>query len=145
MVYFPIDSKIDKPEENMVKPKILVIDDEKEFLDFMLKGLRPAGFEVVTAEDGEAGLATARIFRPDIVICDIKMPKKDGFEVLSEIRKDESFNTVPFIMLTAVGDFKKVKKAYDDEADFYVTKPVEFAKLLQQIRLLLNLKAVRRE
>ncbi len=123
----------------MAKPKILLIDDEKEFLDFMLKGLLPSGYEVLTAEDGDAGLIKARMFRPDMIICDVKMPIKNGFEVLSQIRKDPSFNRVPFIMLTAVDDLKKAEKAYDQEADFYVTKPVEFAKLLQQITLLLNL------
>lgn len=129
----------------MDKPKVLLIDDEREFLDFMSKGLGAAGYSVVTAEDGGTGLIKARMFRPDLIICDIRMPNKDGFEVLSEIRRDATFNRVPFIMLTAVDDLKKAEKAYDKEADFYVTKPVEFARLLQQIPLLLNLGGTKKE
>jgi len=145
VVYFIFRKKQAGGHVKMEKPKILLIDDEKEFLDFMTKGLGPAGYNVVTAEDGGTGLIKARMFRPDLIICDIRMPNKDGFEVLSEIRKDETFNRVPFIMLTAVDELKKIEKAYDQEADFYVTKPVEFAKLLQQIMLLLNLSDAKKE
>lgn len=126
-------------------PTILIIDDEKEFLDFMRKGLEPAGYKVITAEDGDSGVTKAQVLKPDLIICDIKMPKKDGFVVLKEIRQDKELRLAPFIMLTAVNEFNKVKKAYEDDADLYVTKPVEFAKLLKQIPLLLNLQKYKRD
>jgi len=122
----------------MDKAKILVIDDEQGFLDLMTEQLELGGYEVTTALNGESAIKKARRVKPDIVICDVRMPKKDGFEVLRELRKAEDFQA-PFIMLTALDDFDKIKEAYKDEADFYVTKPVRFHKLLENIRILLNL------
>jgi two-component system alkaline phosphatase synthesis response regulator PhoP len=129
----------------MGKTKILVIDDEKDFLDLMKKALEPAGYEVIIANDGDEGVTKAKACKPDLVICDIKMPKKDGFQVLKEMRQNDEFRRTPFIMLTVVDDFKKVEEAYDDEADFYVTKPVKFDKLLKNIPLLLNLQKSKKE
>ena len=66
----------------MDKTKILIIDDEKDLLDLLKEKLELEGYEVVTASDGEEGLISAQVCEPDLIICDIKMPKKDGFEVL---------------------------------------------------------------
>ncbi|MBL7071720.1 MAG: response regulator [Candidatus Omnitrophica bacterium] len=129
----------------MAKAKILLIDDEKEFLDFMIKGLKPADYDVITAEDGSEGVRKAMNDNPDMIICDVKMPKKDGFEVLREIRANASFSRVPFIMLTAVDELKKVREAYDEDANFYVAKPVEFSRLLKHITMLLDLQRSRKE
>jgi len=129
----------------MNKTKILVIDDEEDFLDLMRNGLEPQGYEVITATDGTNGLAKAKVSKPDLVICDIKMPKKDGFQVLKEMRQDAELRRIPFIMLTVVDEFKKVEEAYDEEADFYVTKPVKFDVLLKNISLLLNLQKAKKE
>lgn len=124
----------------MGKPVILVIDDEKEFLDLMKKGLEPAGYEVITADNGSEGLTKARDYKPDLVICDIKMPKKDGLQVLKELRQDEGLRYTSFIMLTVIDDFKKVREVYDEEANYYITKPVELDKLLKNIPTLLRLR-----
>lgn len=122
----------------MDKTKILVIDDEKDLLDLLKEKLELEGYEVVTAGDGEEGLISAQVCEPDLIICDIKMPKKDGFEVLKELKQRANFRA-PFIMLTVVDDFDKIKKAYEEEADFYITKPVELYKLSKNIKILLNL------
>ena len=118
---------------------ILVIDDEKDFLGLLKEKLELEGYEVSTAVDGEEGLISAQVSHPDIVICDIRMPKKDGFAVLKALKKNPDFRA-PFIMLTAVDDFDKIREAYDEQADFYVTKPVKLQKLLKNIRILLNLR-----
>lgn len=128
----------------MHNSKILVIDDEKDFLDLIYERLKLEGYHVITAFDGEDGLHKAKTWHPDLIICDVKMPRKDGFEVLKSLRQEPSFR-VPFIMLTVVDDFDKIKKAYDEEADFYVTKPVELANLSKNIRILLNLSKTRKE
>lgn len=128
----------------MGKIKILIIDDEKDFLSMLGEQLGLENYDVFTALDGEEGIAKAKSHKPGLVICDVRMPKKDGFEVLKVLRQDANFSA-PFIMLTAVDDFDKVKKAYDNQVDFYVTKPVELNKLLKNIRLLLNLSKNRAE
>ena len=122
--------------------KILLIEDEKQFSGLIKMRLEASSYEVFTAEDGEKGLAKARDIKPDIVICDLLMPKKGGFEVLNALRHDLR-SSVPFIMLTCVGDLEKVKKAYDNEADFYLTKPVDTEVLLRNIRILLSLSESR--
>lgn len=122
----------------MAKEKILIIDDEKDFLDSLKDVLESEDYGVTTARDGQEGLIKAKVTKPDLIICDIRMPKKDGFEVLKSLRKDLKIGS-PFIMLTALDDFRKAKEAYADKADFYVTKPVDPFMLLKNIRTLLNL------
>jgi CheY-like chemotaxis protein len=130
--------------------KILVIDDESRYRDLMRDKLESEGFEVILACDGEEGLERARGTKPDLIICDMKMPKKDGFDVLKALRKDSDLHT-PFIMLTAVDDFENIKSAYEYEANFYVTKPVFYKKLfdstnlMKNIRLLLSFPDTRRK
>lgn len=128
----------------MYRNKILIIDDEQDFLDLVGERLKLEGYDVATAFDGENGLQKAKTWHPDLIICDVKMPKKDGFEVLKNLRHETNIR-VPFVMLTVVDDFEKIKKAYDEEADFYVTKPVELASLSKNIRILLNLSQTRKE
>ncbi len=122
----------------MDKARILLIDDEEDFLLLMKKNLESQGYEIITATDGDLGIEKARAFKPDLVICDWSMPKKNGFEVLKEFRKDKSLRA-PFIMLTAMDDFDKVRKAYDSEADFYAPKTLELDKLYRRITTILNL------
>jgi DNA-binding response OmpR family regulator len=121
------------------KSKILIIDDEKDFLSLMKTTLEQCGYLVVTASDGKEGVAKAKSEKPDMVICDIMMPKKDGYAVLKEIKRDID-KDMPVIMLSAIEEYKSVEKAYDGEADFYVSKPVEFAIFLKNIRALLSIK-----
>jgi len=123
----------------MEKSKILVIDDEKGFLDLARTRLNAEGYNVITASNGTEGIEKAKSQRPDLVICDIRMPKKDGYEVLKEIRQSIDKN-LPIIIISVIDDFEKIEEAYDDEADFYVSKPVEFITLSKNIRTLLNLK-----
>ncbi len=130
--------------ENTPDTKVLIIDDEKDFVGLLKEKFELEGYEVLTAFDGEEALTKTRELLPDIIICDVRMPKKDGFEVLKELKKAPSFRT-PFIMLTAVNDFEKIKEAYNFDADFYVTKPVELKKLLKNVRILLNLSRLRSE
>lgn len=129
----------------MKKPRILVIEDEKEFRMLMKKELRIAGYDVITAADGEEGINKAKELKPDLVISDIQMPRKDGYEVLRELREDLHLNQTPIIVLTVLEEFENVKEAYDYEADFYIGKPVKFAELLKNIRILLEISKSRKE
>lgn len=124
------------------KARILVVDDEQEFLDFIKEQLELRDYIVLLARDGTEGLAGIKTNRPDLVICDIRMPKQDGFCVLKELRHSGDTKT-PFIMVTAFDDFEKMKDAYSEEADVYLTKPVAIDTLLKNIQLLLSIKANR--
>ena len=122
----------------MDRPKILLIDDEPGFLDFLKEELEGREYDVATACDGQDGLAKIKEYKPDLIICDFKMPKKNGLEVLGEFRGSGDAKT-PFIMLTAMDDFEKTKTAYDKEASLYLTKPFQLPVLLKNIQLFLTL------
>lgn len=123
----------------MKREKILIIDDEKELLETLKKRLEYEGYDICTACDGEEGLAKVEAFKPDLVVTDIRMPKKDGFEVLKELRGNPDYRRLPIIMLSGINDFDKIKEAYSDNADFYVTKPIKLIPFLRNIRTVLAL------
>jgi sigma-B regulation protein RsbU (phosphoserine phosphatase) len=118
--------------------KILLIDDEEDFTLLMRKKLESEGYEVIVASEGEEGVRKAGEAKPDLIICDLRMPKKSGFEVLKEIKSNTEIHA-PFIMLTGLDDFEQAKEAYAKEADFYVSKTVDPDKLLSKIRTILNI------
>jgi len=122
----------------MEKNKILIIDDEQKLLDLLRLSLEMENYKVITARDGEEGLAKIKEHDPDLIICDIIMPKVDGYEVLRQVKQGDK-KWVPFIMLSAVTDFKKIEQAYEGDIDFYLTKPVEPVILLKNIKTLLSL------
>jgi len=123
--------------------RILRVDDEKEFVLLVESALKREGYTVSIAFDGEEGVEKAKIEKPDLIICDINMPKKDGYGVLRDIRRGPDKN-ITFIMLSAIEDFKKIEEAYEYEADFYISKPVELAILLRSVRILLDVAKNRR-
>ena len=122
----------------MDKPKVLIIDDEREFLDFLKEELETREYDVAVACDGQEGLAKIKEYKPDMIICDFKMPKKDGLKVLKELREGGDTKT-PFIMLTAMDDFTKTRESYDNQASLYLTKPFQLPVLLKNIQLFLEL------
>ena len=126
----------------MNTPKILVIDDEEDFLFVIKKKLEGEGFEVVTAINGTEGIAKVETEKPNLIVCDWLMPDKNGLEVLTQLRKEKKLR-VPFVMLTAYDDFEKIKKAYEGQADFYVPKTINPDELVAKIRTLLNISETR--
>jgi len=122
--------------------KILVIDDEKGIVEVIKHALSAKGYEVVSAHDGEEGLKKIMTDKPDLVICDIRMPKLDGWNVLKKLREDAA-KWVPVIMLTVLKESSDVKKGYDFDADYYVTKPFKVEDLLEGVRIILSLKSSR--
>lgn len=96
----------------MVK-KILLIEDE-EIMCFLLQGrLSNEGYEVMVAMDGEQGLAVMRQDKPDLVLLDIVMPKKDGFEVMTEMRNDKSLQGIPVVIISNSGQPIELNRAKD--------------------------------
>ncbi len=92
-------------------PKILIIEDEKVLLEVLEKKLTGEGYEVAVAEDGEAGIKEMRREKPDLVLLDIMMPKKDGFEVLADMKVDENLSNIPVIIISNSGQPVEIDKA----------------------------------
>ena len=112
---------------------ILVIDDDAEVRDVVVKTLRHFGFGTRDAEDGRAGIELALAETPDLIICDIRMPKLDGFKTLSAIRDLPEVANVPFIFLTANIDKDSMRRGMTSGADDYLTKPFTQEELLEAV------------
>jgi two-component system, OmpR family, copper resistance phosphate regulon response regulator CusR len=116
--------------------RILVIEDEKKTAAFLGKGLREAGFDVDVAPDGETGLEQARATKFDLLIVDIMLPHKDGWDVVAELRRDES--RTPILFLTARDSVRDRVKGLELGADDYLVKPFAFSELLARVRSVLR-------
>ncbi len=115
--------------------KILVVDDEQNICELLTLYLVKEGYSVETAGDGEAAVQKAESFNPDLILLDIMLPKKDGWQVCREIRKTSN---VPIIMLSAKGEtFDKVL-GLELGADDYVTKPFDSKEVMARIKTVLR-------
>lgn len=102
--------------------KILVIEDEATLQRAMTEYLTEERFEVVSALDGERGLELAKSESPDLIILDIILPKKDGYSVLEDIKKDEKTKKIPVILLTNLESTENIQKAFEKGASTYLVK-----------------------
>jgi len=118
--------------------KILIADDEQNIvisLEFLMKR---EGFDVLVATDGEEAVARIRKDCPDLVLLDVMMPKKSGFEGCQEIKADPALSAVRILMLTAKGRDTEVAKGLALGADAYMTKPFSTKELVEKVRSLLG-------
>jgi adenylate cyclase len=123
-------------------PRILAIDDTPENLEILRMRLEASGYEVVTAADGDEGLARARDLKPDLILLDIMMPKLDGISVVRLLKQDVSLRSIPVILVTAKADTRDVVEGLDAGGDDYLTKPFEHKALLARVRSMLRQKAL---
>jgi len=119
----------------MSKKVILAVDDEPNILLSIEFILDMEGYEVHTARDGDEALEVAERVRPDLILLDINMPRKDGYEVCRILREREDMAGIKVIMLTAKGQTLERKKGLEVGADEYVTKPFSADELLLAIRM----------
>ena len=118
--------------------KILVVDDEKDLLDLVKRILTRGGFEVITASDGEEGLAKVYSEAPNLMILDINMPGMNGWEVCGKIRGDPLYKHLPIIMLTVRKKKEDQLKGLDLGGDEYITKPFYPKELLARVKTVLQ-------
>jgi DNA-binding response OmpR family regulator len=114
----------------MKKFQVLVVDDEQRILNFLSSKLKASGYEVLTASNGVEALEEVQAQEPDLVVLDILMPKKDGFETLKELR---TFSPVPVIILSAKGTNADKIKGLELGADDYLAKPFSPDELIARI------------
>ncbi len=117
-------------------PRILIAEDEPDMLMGLRDNLQFEGYDVVVAEDGEAAIELAKAERPDLILLDVMMPKKDGLQACTAIR-DAGF-TVPILMLTAKCQEIDIVRGLEAGADDYVTKPFGVRELLARIKAALR-------
>lgn len=120
--------------------KVLIVDDEPNIvisLEFLMKR---EGFEVSIARDGEEALNKVGESRPDLMLLDVMMPKKSGYEVCQQLRSDPAHAGIKIIMLTAKGRDTEVAKGLDLGADAYMTKPFSTKDLVVQVKSLLGIE-----
>lgn len=114
--------------------KILCIEDDADIREDIVEELQEAHYEVLEAGSGSEGLEMILRHKPDLVLCDINMPSKNGYELLQEIReKYVLFAEMPFIFLSALGGREDVLVGLQKGADAYLTKPIDFELLLVTI------------
>jgi DNA-binding LytR/AlgR family response regulator len=116
-----------------MKTKLLLIEDELDLADNIKNILELNEFDVTTARDGEAGIKLAKQIVPDIIISDILMPSKTGYEVLEELSRDEKTSHIPFIFLTAKVEHKDLRKGMELGADDYIFKPFQSKELISAV------------
>ena len=118
--------------------KILLADDEENIRLLGAKLLRDAGYEVVLAANGEEAISKAISEKPDLVITDIKMPQKTGFEVCKALRSDPVLSRVPILILSALGDEFNKLTGFEGGANDFITKPFRAEELKERISILLE-------
>lgn len=123
----------------MSKYRILSVDDEEDVRELVSAALcSDDEYWVQTAGSGAEALAILKSgIKPDLIICDMMMPRMTGLEVVSALRENPETQKIPVIMLTAIDDRAKIREAIDCGIDYYVLKPFEIADLLEKVRTVL--------
>lgn len=112
---------------------VLVIEDNLDIRENTAEMLELEGFDVITAEDGQEGLELAIKHCPAVILCDIMMPKLNGYEVLKQLKENEKTLNIPFIYASASVEKKEVKHAMQLGADAYIRKPFDLNELMELV------------
>jgi len=121
-----------------VSAKLLVVDDTAMNVKMLADILAFKGYEVVTAAGGKEGLAKVESEKPDLVLLDVMMPDKDGFEVCRQIKQDGRTKAIPVIFLTAKGGGEALAEGFESGAVMYINKPFTANKLLTIVNTMLE-------
>ena len=119
------------------RKRVLVVDDDPRLRRLLARTLSP-DYEVMTAADGEEGLAMARHHGPDIVLLDIMMPGMDGYRVCRELQRDPFTSHIPVMMQTGLSERGEIVYGLDMGADAYLTKPFDVSELRARVKSLIE-------
>ena len=114
--------------------KILIVDDNEDSRDLVMKALGQSGYVIVQAVDGEEALAKAFSERPDLILMDRSLPKIDGLEVTRRLKQEEAFKSVPIVAITAHAMRGDKEKAFAAGCDDYISKPINVRTLPVQVQ-----------
>ncbi|MCF1742495.1 response regulator transcription factor [Paradevosia shaoguanensis] len=117
---------------------VLIAEDEPSILESLDFILRRAGWSIQSVTDGEAALSAVRRLQPRIVVLDVMLPKRSGFEVLKQIRSDSATRKLPVLVLTAKGQAQDRRTAEELGADSFITKPYANVDVVNEVRRLLG-------
>ena len=122
----------------MGKLTVLVIDDDPVILELLRVNFEIEGFDVICAADGEEGLQRAHEQHPDVVISDIMMPRRDGLQLLTDLKGDPQTHDLPVILLSAKAQKAEVQQGLDLGADDYITKPFDPLELIDRLNAVMS-------
>jgi len=123
------------------KRRVLIVDDEPNIVTALEFLLERRGYEVRVATNGEEAVALVESFRPDVMLLDVMMPKRSGYEVCQRVRERPDMQHVKIVMLSAKGREAEVSKGLSLGADLYITKPFSTQELVERIDALLGAAA----
>lgn len=125
----------------MEKKKLLIIEDDLVLQKALSDFLSSEGFEIKCAGDGEVGVEMALAEKPDLILLDIVLPKKDGYAVLTEVRADAGTKNIPIVLLTNLGSISDVEKALELGATTYLVKAdYKLEEVTAKVKEILNIK-----
>lgn len=122
----------------MMQSRVLIVDDDKSIVEILESYFKQAGFETHTAFDGEAALHSLRYLKPEVMVLDLMMPKRNGWEVTQVVRQDAELAHIPIIMLTAKVEDEDKIEGLELGADDYVTKPFNANEVVARAKALLR-------
>ena len=128
------------PSENASPPAVLIADDNPQILELLEAYLDPLALRVRTARDGQATLDAVESERPALILLDIMMPRRSGFEVCRILKEDPRYRDIPIIMVTALNEVADMERARESGADYFISKPVNKLELLDRVQALLQLR-----
>ena len=124
--------------EQQPQQVVLVAEDDPDILELVRFRLERAGYEVLTAQDGEEALEVAAKRKPDLAILDVMMPKLDGYDLTRRFRQADATRRMPIILLTARAQEADVARGFDAGADDYLTKPFSPQELRARVQAILG-------
>jgi two-component system cell cycle response regulator len=140
----PQDERMSSKPNGIPPSKVLIADDNPQILELLEAYLEPLSVQVSLAADGEATLAAVERHPPDLILLDIMMPKRSGFEVCRLLKDDPRYRDIPIVMITALNEVGDWERARECGADDFLSKPVNKIELLARVQNLLKLRHLKR-
>ena len=122
----------------MAPRKILLVDDSETILQMEQMILAKSAYELITARDGEEGVAKALKNKPDLILMDVVMPKMDGYEAVRHLRDNQQTSTVPIVMVTSKAEAESMEAGYVSGCNDYIIKPIDSLELLAKVKNLIG-------